>query len=79
MMRDYVKKRNELLLTFETLNDKELLEKLIDLNPINIPSSPKAARVGLHKMRLYVTNMPKHLVEKSKKWLLDNNYSLEIY
>ncbi len=75
---EYVKKRNELLIIFEDLSDKELLDKLSDINLNNMPPSPKVARIALHKMRLQVPIMPKNLVEKSKKWLLDNGYSLKI-
>lgn len=75
---EYIKRRDKLLLNFEELSDLELLENIIDLNVDVVPETPEIARIGLHKMRLYVTSMPKELVEKSKKWLLDNGYSLEI-
>ena len=77
-LKSYVKKRDELLLIFEELSDMELLDELVELNPYNIPSSPEIARIGLHKMRLYIPSMPKKLVERSKKWLLDKGYSLDI-
>ena len=77
-LKNYVKKRDELLLIFEELSDMELLDELVELNPYNIPSSPEIARIGLHKMRLYIPSMPKKLVERSKKWLLDKGYSLDI-
>ena len=77
-LKNYVKKRDELLLIFEELSDMELLDELVELNPYNIPSSPEIARIGLHKMRLYISSMPKELVERSKKWLLDKGYSLDI-
>ena len=75
---DYVEKRNKLLLTFEDLSNKELLEKIIELNPTNIPPNPEVVKIGLHKMRLYVPSIPKDLQNKSKKWLLDRGFSLEI-
>ena len=71
--------RDELLINFEKISDSELLQKLLELNGENIPSSPEVARIGLHKARLYSNNIPIELKEKSKKWLLDNNYDLEIY
>ena len=77
-LKSYVKKRDELLLIFEELSDMELLDELVELNPYIIPSSPEIARIGLHKMRLYIPSMPKKLVERSKKWLLDKGYSLDI-
>lgn len=79
IISDYCKMRDELLINFEKISDSELLQKLLELNGENIPSSPEVARIGLHKARLYSNNIPIELKEKSKKWLLDNNYDLEIY
>ncbi|CDE07925.1 MAG: hypothetical protein KIC90_04580 [Firmicutes bacterium] len=79
VISDYCKMRDELLINFEKISDSELLQKLLELNGENIPSSPEVARIGLHKARLYSNNIPIELKEKSKKWLLDNNYDLEIY
>lgn len=79
VISDYCKMRDELLINFEKISDSELLQKLLKLNGENIPSSPEVARIGLHKARLYSNNIPIELKEKSKKWLLDNNYDLEIY
>lgn len=79
VISDYCKMRDELLINFEKISDSELLQKLLELNGENIPSSPEVARIGLHKARLYSNNIPIELKEKSKKWLLENNYSLEIY
>lgn len=79
VISDYCKMRDELLINFEKISDLELLQKLLELNGENIPSSPEVARIGLHKARLYSNNIPIELKEKSKKWLLDNNYDLEIY
>lgn len=75
----YCKMRDEILINFENMSDTKLLQKLIKLNGDNIPSSPEIARIGLHKARLHSNNVPIELKEKSKKWLLENNYSLEIY
>lgn len=75
----YCKMRDEILINFENMSDTKLLQKLIKLNGDNIPSNPEIARVGLHKARLYSNSVPIELKEKSKKWLLENNYSLEIY
>lgn len=75
----YCKMRDEILINFENMSDTKLLQKLIKLNGDNIPSSPEIARIGLHKARLYSNNVPIELKEKSKKWLLENNHSLEIY
>lgn len=79
VISDYCKMQDELLINFEKISDSELLQKLLELNGENIPSSPEVARIGLHKARLYSNNIPIELKEKSKKWLLDNNYDLEIY
>ena len=79
VISDYCKMRDELLINFEKISDSELLQKLLELNGENNPSSPEVARIGLHKARLYSNNIPIELKEKSKKWLLDNNYDLEIY
>lgn len=79
VISDYCKMRDELLINFEKISDSELLQKLLELNGENISSSPEVARIGLHKARLYSNNIPIELKEKSKKWLLDNNYDLEIY
>ena len=79
VISDYCKMRDELLINFAKISDSELLQKLLELNGENIPSSPEVARIGLHKARLYSNNIPIELKEKSKKWLLDNNYDLEIY
>ena len=79
VISDYCKMRDELLINFEKISDSELLQKLLELNGENIPSSPEVVRIGLHKARLYSNNIPIELKEKSKKWLLDNNYDLEIY
>lgn len=79
VISDYCKMRDELLINFEKISDSELLQKLLELNGENIPSSPEVARIGLHKARLYSNNIPIELKEKSKKWLFDNNYDLEIY
>lgn len=78
MVSKYCKMRDEILINFEKMSDTKLLEKLIKLNGDNIPLSPEIARIGLHKARLYSNNVPIELKEKSKKWLLENNYSLEI-
>lgn len=75
----YCKMRDEILINFENMSDTKLLQKLIKLNGDNIPSSPEIARISLHKARLHSNNVPIELKEKSKKWLLENNYSLEIY
>ena len=77
-LKNYVKKRNELLITFEELDNLELLNKIVELNPWYVPTTPEIAKIGLHKMRLYIPSMPKKLVERSKKWLLDKGYSLDI-
>ena len=77
-IKEYVKKRNELLIIFEELDNSELLDKIVELNPWYVPSTPEIAKIGLHKMRLCVPTMPKELVERSKKWLLDRGYSLDI-
>lgn len=79
IVANYCKMRDNLLINFEDMSDTKLLQKLIKLNGDNIPSSPEIARIGLHKARLYSNNIPIELKEKSKKWLLDNNYDLEIY
>lgn len=79
IISNYCKKRDYILIHFEEMSDTELLNSLLELNDANIPSSPEIARVGLHKMRLYVTNISTELQLKSKKWLLDNGYDLEIY
>lgn len=79
IVANYCKMRDNLLINFENMSDLELLIKLIELNGDNIPSNPEIARIGLHKARLYANNVPIELKEKSKKWLLDNNYDLEIY
>lgn len=76
---NYCKMRDEILINFEKMSDSELLQKLIELNGDNIPSNPEIAKIGLHKARLYANNIPIELKEKSKNWLLDNNYDLEIY
>lgn len=79
IISDYCKIRDEILISFEKMSDSELLQKLLELNGDNIPSSPDIARIGLHKARLYSNNVPIELKEKSKKWLLENNHDLEIY
>lgn len=67
VISDYCKMRDELLINFEKISDSELLQKLLELNGENIPSSPEVARIGLHKARLYSNNIPIELKEKSKK------------
>lgn len=79
ILSEYCKKRDYILINFEKMSDKELLSNLIELNADNIPSTPDVARIGLHKARLYSNNVPTELQEKSKKWLLENGYDLEIY
>lgn len=79
ILSEYCKKRDYILINFEKMSDKELLSNLIELNADNIPSTPDVARIGLHKARLYSNNVPIELQEKSKKWLLENGYDLEIY
>lgn len=76
---NFVQKRDELLISFENMDDHELLIKLIDLYSSNIPSSPEIARIALHKMRLYVPTIPDELKQKSKKWLKKHNYSESIF
>lgn len=76
---EYIKKRDELLLNFEELSDLELLEDIIGLNLGIVPETPEIARIGLHKMRLQVPSIPKKLQERSKKWLIENGYSLSLY
>lgn len=58
VISDYCKMRDELLINFEKISDSELLQKLLELNGENIPSSPEVARIGLHKARLYSNNIP---------------------
>ena len=77
-IKNFIKKRNELLKTFDKMSDLEILDKLIELNPGNVPSNPEVAKIGLHKARLYVPDISDKLKEKSKKWLTDRGYSLEI-
>lgn len=79
MASEYCKMRDEILINFEQMTDKMLLDKLVELNGDNIPPSSEIARIGLHKARLYSSNVPTELQEKSKKWLLQNGYDLEIY
>ena len=79
IVANYCKMRDDLFINFEKMSDLELLQRLIELNGDNIPSSPEITRIGLHKARLYSNNIPIELKEKSKKWLLDNNCDLEIY
>lgn len=79
VIADYCKNRDYILINFENMSDTELLQRLLELNGDNIPSSSEVARIGLHKARLYSNNVPTKLKEKSKQWLLDNNYDLEIY
>lgn len=76
---EFVKKRDEILINFETMNDKELLIALLKLNSNNIPSSPEVARIGLHKARLYSKGVPIELREYSRNWLAEHNYSEDIY
>ena len=79
----FVEQRNKLLMEFENMSDKEILFKLIEISSnqqlFYIPSSPEIARIGLHKMRLQVPSIPKELQERSKKWLIENGYSLSLY
>lgn len=79
ILSDYCERRDYILINFEKMSDKELLYNLIELNADNVPSTLNIARIGLHKARLYSNNVPIELKEKSKKWLLENNYSLQIY
>ncbi len=76
---EYIKRRNELLFNFEELSDLELLEDIIGLNLGIVPETPEIARIELHKMRLQVPSIPKELQERSKKWLIENGYSLSLY
>lgn len=79
ILSEYCKMRDEILINFEKMSDKELLSNLIELNADNIPTTPDVARIGLHKARLYSNNVPTELQEKSRKWLLENGYDIEIY
>lgn len=76
---EYVKKRDEILINFENMNDKELLIALCELNNANIPPSPEIARIGLHKARLYSKGIPTELIEQSRNWLAEHNYSEDIF
>ena len=75
---EYVKKRDKILINFENMDDKELLFALVELNT-PIPSSQETARIGLHKARLYSRGVPTELIEQSKKWLAEHNYSEDIF
>lgn len=80
MKMAYKDKRKFILENFETMSPQELLTNLIELGFIdNIPSSYETTIIGLHKARLYVSGIDKELVEKSRKWLENHNYSKNIY
>ena len=77
--KEYVKRRDEILINFENMSDKELFIALFELNSNNIPSTPKIARIGLHKARLYSKGVPIELRERSRNWLAEHNYSEDIF
>ena len=79
ILLNYCERRDYILINFEKMSDKDLLSNLIELNADNVPATPDIARIGLHKARLYSNNVPIELKEKSRKWLLENNYSLQVY
>lgn len=74
---EYIKKRDEILINFENMSNTELLLALTELNAI-IPPSPEIARIGLHKARLYSKGIPTELIEHSRNWLAEHNYSEDI-
>ncbi len=76
---EFVNKRDEILINFETMNDIQLLLTLLELSDTIIPFNPKVARIGLHKARLYSKSISIELKEKSRKWLAEHNYSENIY
>lgn len=78
-VEEYVKKRDNLLINFENMNDNELLIAMVELDIGYIPSSPEVARIGLHKARLYSKGVPIELKEKSRIWLAEHNYSENIF
>lgn len=78
-VKKFIKRRDDLLINFESMNDKELLTELLELNNTNVPSSPEIARIGLHKARLYSKDVSNELKEKSKNWLVENGYSTDIF
>lgn len=77
-MNYFIDKRDKMLMNLESINYNEIVDFCNEFK-ILLPNDMTSMLAGLHKARLYANNVPIELKEKSKKWLLDNNYDLEIY
>lgn len=77
-MNYFIDKRDKMLMNLESINYDEIVDFCNEFK-ILLPNDMTSMLAGLHKARLYANNVPIELKEKSKKWLLDNNYDLEIY
>lgn len=77
-MNYFIDKRDKMLMNLESINYDEIVDFCNEFK-ILLPNDMTSMLAGLHKARLYVVSIPDDLKEKSKKWLLDNNYDLEIY
>ncbi len=79
-MNDFIKERDEIL---KNLDNPEVMIDVIEYcNKYNIPmpSDTEVALAGLHKARLFVTNpeITNEMKGKSKLWLKEHNYNLDI-
>ena len=79
-MNDFIKERNEIL---KNLDNPDVMIKIMDYCKkynIQMPTDTEVVLAGLHKARLYVTSpeLTDEMKEKSKLWLKEHNYNLEI-
>ena len=78
-MNDFINERNEI---FKNLDNPEVMIKVIDYcKKYYILTTLEVVLAGLHKARLYEPSpeITDEMKEKSKLWLKEHNYNLEIY
>lgn len=72
--KDFIKDRNEALLSL----DREKILKYCEKYNIHIPKNDKVFWASIHKARLQVTDFSEDDKELSRKWLIENGFSLNI-
>lgn len=79
-MNNFVKERNNILKKIDEPDVMIKLESFCKKYNILIPSDTKVILAGLHKARLYVTSpiITEEMKNKSKLWLKEHNFDLEI-
>lgn len=72
--KDFIKDQNEALLSLE----REKILKYCKKYNVHIPKNDKIFWANIHKARLQVTDLSEEDKELSRKWLIENGFSVKI-